>query len=141
MKKIFFVISVAAILLTTSCNTQRFYVQGMPGTIIKSIDEHETIAVIGQNGEAVIEMNRKDGYTPFLLAQAPGSEKLVPFALNYEDSNRSYTNRGWMVAWLLVPPFSLIGYFGPAWVCLARQGFKYDYEYLNQQHTNNDLIK
>lgn len=127
------------ILLLTSCNTQKFYVKGIPGTIITTLD-NEQLGVIDQSGSAEIKLDRKTGYQAFLQAKAPNSNMLVPFALDYKNKNRSSTNFG--VGFVIfMPPLTTIAILGPGWIMLSRRGSYYDYDYLDNQTTNNDLIK
>lgn len=141
MKKIGIYLLVAVVFLTTSCYTnQKFYVHGFPGTVITSMDGNKTLAIIDQSGVAEIELKRKDGYYAFLQAKAPNSNKAIPFALDYQDKNRSKTNGNLFICFI-VPPLSFIGLLGPLWVFGYHWGTPFDYDYLDYQQTNNDLIK
>lgn len=130
---------VVLIAFLSSCNTtQTFTVRGVPGTVISK--GNKQIAVIDQTGQAQVTTNRDDGYEQFYLAKTPNSNLQVPFALDYNDVNRSGKNRVWSTFWIL-PPFTFIGLCGPFFVYEERQGIKYDYDYLINQSTNNDLIR
>lgn len=126
------VVLLAEIFLLNSCHIQRFNVYGTPGTIIKTLDGTETLAVIDNNGVANIKLDRRSGYDPFLQAVAPGSDKSVPFALDYKDVKRTeLLNLGGLI--IALPTFFL------GWLYLmACYG---DYKYLQAQSTNNDLVK
>lgn len=138
MRKIITIFIVAVVLMNSSCNTQKFYVAGEPGTVITSLGGSETLAIIDQSGVAKIELNRKKGYVAFLQAKAPNSNNFIPFALDYKDFDRSTLNT--IVGGVLFMPL-FIGFLGPSWILLERRGIAYDYKYLNYQHTNNDLIQ
>lgn len=141
MKKIGIYLLVAVVFLTTSCYTnQKFYVQGFPGTVITSMDENKTLAVIDQSGVAEIKLKRNDGYYAFLQAKAPNSNKAIPFALDYQDKNRSKTYEI-LYGCFLVPPLLFVGFLGPMWVFGSLMGTQFDYDYLDYQHTNNDVIR
>ncbi len=130
MKRI--LLFMALILMMTSCWNQKFYVVGEPGTVITSMNGSKTLAIIDQNGMAEIKMNyydREAGYQAFLQAKSPNSDVLVPFALDYKNKNRSTPN-----SFLAITPF-LHFFFAD------QTGTDWDYNYLKQQHTNNDLIK
>ena len=91
-------LAVAAMLTMTSCSTkQTITVQGTPGTIISS-PKQQQIAVIGNDGQAAIQLKRSAGYLPFLLAQSPNSRLQVPFALDYNNSNIGALQRVGVVA-------------------------------------------
>ena len=135
MKKITIVFMATAILMMESCNTQRFYVHGTPGTVITSLDGTKTLAVIGQDGTAKVKLNRKNNYNAFLQAKAPNSNKYVPFALDYKDKAR-YTQNAVLGMVLALPTI-----FISPMVFLGRLATKYDYDYLKHQNTNNDIIK
>ena len=132
---------VIVVFLTTSCYTnQKFHVYGVPGTIITSMDENTTLAVIDQSGVAEIKVKRNDGYNAFLLAKSPDSDNFIPFALDYQDKNRSKTF-GILYGCFLVPPLLFVGIAGPMWVFGSLMGTQFDYDYLDYQHTNNDIIR
>lgn len=135
MKRITIVFLAIAILMMASCNTQRFYVHGTPGTEITSLDGTKTLAVIGQDGTAKVKLNRKNNYDAFLQAKAPNSDKYVPFALDYKDRAR-YSWNATLGSVLLIPTVFIGSVF-----FLNRLATKYDYDYLKHQNTNNDLIK
>lgn len=136
MKKIVLTISLVITLLTTSCNTQKIIVNGEPGTVITTVDGQTTLAVIDQSGTAEIKMKRKEYYIPFLQAKAPNSNELIPFALDYENHNRTTPN--WIIGFAILVP---VGYLGPSYIFFNRSDSKFDYDYLEQQQTNNDLIR
>ena len=135
MKKTIVGCLLAAILLFESCASQKINVHGASGTVITTLDGSKTLAVIDQSGTARIKLKRNDGYQPFLQAKAPGSDKYIPFALNYKDKDRSI--------WNLVFGFVLIGPTGgfSSFMFLFRTGSDYDYDYLKHQTTNSDLIR
>ena len=122
---------IAASLMMASCKTQKFHVSGEPGTIITALDG-STLTVIDQSGTAEIKMDRRDGYDAFLQAKAPGSEKLVPFALDYKNHNRTTPN--YILGLVTFPVFGFLIFWSNIGSC-------FDYDYLQYQHTNNDLIK
>lgn len=71
----------------SSCSTQSFTINGIPGTVISSKNGEE-IAIIDQTGQANIVFDNKQ-YCHFLLAKSPNSNTMVPFALDYKDNNRN----------------------------------------------------
>lgn len=154
MKKTIVGCLLAAVLLFESCASQKINVHGAPGTVVTTLDGSKTLAVIDQSGTARIKLKRKDGYQAFLQAKAPGSDKNIPFALNYEDKDRSVWNQVW--AYALVPTSVGVGVgavglwgfvFAPTSVIggliliFGRTGSDYDYDYLKHQTTNSDLIR
>lgn len=84
--KLSFVIIAICTIAMTSCvkSTQTFTVQGKPGTSITT-PKGEHIAMIDGTGQAKIQLKRKQGYYPYMLAKEPNSTKNVPFALDYKD--------------------------------------------------------
>lgn len=136
MKKIIVVFLLALILLLESCASQKIDVYGVPGTVVTTSDGSTTLAVIDQSGTAKVKLRRKDGYQLFLQAKAPGSDKNVPFALDYLDKNRTDLNNS--LAIIFIP---LFGFLGPSWILFSRTGSDYDYDYLKHQTTNSDLIR
>jgi len=75
-------IVVACFLLTSCHTTQKYYVQGTPGTKIYN-PSYQYVGEIGSDGRLNVSTDA-DSYQAFLLSQAPGSQTLVPFALDYE---------------------------------------------------------
>lgn len=96
MKKIniylLIVLGTFMVTLTSCSSSQTFMVQGVPGTIIAN-PQNQQVAVIDNSGKAQIKTKRKEGYYHYLQAQAPGSNILVPFALDYKNHSRA-TGRG-----------------------------------------------
>lgn len=92
MKNIKFILFLLVTLLSTtltSCSSsQSFIVQGVPGTMITN-PQNQQIAIIDNSGQAKIKMKRKQGYTHYLQTLTPGSNILVPFALDYKDHSRA----------------------------------------------------
>lgn len=141
----------AAIASLTSCHTQTFTVHGQPGTVISY--NGQRLAVIDQSGEAQITAHRENGYQYYYLAQAPGSNVALPFALDYEDRNRVTVFNACL--WLGPPTLSLslfISGFALYGSDMLNIGSDYDpntnrvllrqqYDYLKHQSTNNDLIR
>lgn len=139
--------------LLSSCHTQTFTVHGQPGTVISY--NGQQLAVIDQSGEAQITAHRtyQGGYQHYYLAQAPGSNVKVPFALDYVDRNRVPLFNA--SQWLAFPTLSL-SYFIITPALYGVEGLlvgsDYDsntqrvllrqqYDYLKHQSTNNDLIR
>lgn len=134
MKKTIVGCLLAAVLLFESCASQKINVHGVPGTVVTTLDGSKTLAVIDQSGTARIKLKREDGYQAFLQAKAPGSDKNIPFALNYEDKDRSSRNN--VLGRLFAVPTCLLSL-----LILLRTGSDYDYDYLKDQTTNSDLIR
>jgi hypothetical protein len=123
------------LILSTSCTPHRFYVYGKPRTVI--YDGNRQLAVVGENGEAEIELERDSPYKPLLFATDPDTQKTVPFALDYKNTNRSGTWLG--VAIPMALPTCVISIVVYALKCDSPE--EIDFDYLDYQHTNNDLIK
>lgn len=164
------VIGIFVVTLSSCSSSQTFMVQGIPGTIIAN-PQNQQVAVIDNSGKASIKMKRKQGYTHYLQAQAPGSNILVPFALDYKNHSRA-TGRDlevfggyWImgmgaIAGLAAGAMALGGDFadagGGAFLggglgalliggIMAADGSKdsvdYDYDYQKVQVTNGDIIR
>lgn len=72
----------------SSCTvTQKITVVGRPGTTIYDPND-KILGTIENTGKTTLEISRNDGYYAFLQAQTPGSNILVPFALDYKDCHR-----------------------------------------------------
>ena len=128
MKKIQLLAFMLSVILLESCNpTQKMTVYGTPGTVITNLNGTQILSVIDQSGSTQVKLGRNGGYCAFLQAKAPDSDKYIPFALDYKDINRSAIN--------------LVAFLGPSWILFNRIGGSYDYDYLETQSTNNDLIR
>ncbi len=163
MKKSIFIAIVGLIAcIFCSCSSQKFTVKGDPGTIIKN-PSGKQLATIDDSGYAAIELLYKDR-SPFLLAQSPKTNKDVLFALDYKDEKRSGTIWGIGFTGLTIGleagvatvvglaiesaplalysmgPFYLGTIGGGVLFYRAQKGY-YKYIYLEEQTTNNDLIK
>lgn len=85
---LFILVTLLSTTLTSCSSSQSFFVQGVPGTIIAN-PQNQQIAVIDNSGQTKIKMKRKQGYTHYLQALTPGSNILVPFALDYKNHSRA----------------------------------------------------
>lgn len=161
-----FLFGIFAAVLSSCSTTQTFTVQGIPGTVISK--NNKQMAVIDQTGQAQLTLDRKNGYEHFFLAQTPGSNIQVPFALDYNNNNRNAVeniamvvsfpmeiaglgvfavgaaseNKSLMLTGLIPLSFSV----GIATAYLSRAGaaqndMNFQYDYLETQSTNNDLIR
>lgn len=168
MKKHFifltFLLGVFAMALSSCHTTQTFAVHGTPGTVISK--GQQQLAVIDQSGQSIITLKSADGYAHFLTAQEPGSNIPVPFALDYKNHSRS-AEAGFCGVLMIIPPIvgmagliaaavnhkhggdaktpALIGCAGmvlwvPAVLAFVKSDFP-DFDYLDNQSTNNDLIR
>ena len=156
------------VLVLSSCNTtQSFTVHGKPGTVISK--GQQQLAIIDQSGQSTITLKSRDGYAHFLNAQAPGSNIPVPFALDYKDHSRSAENNLCIAGNLILPLVGVsgiiagaviegmssgdgsgitpiligcaaVGLWVPSLIAMLKSDFP-DYDYLNNQSTNNDLIR
>ncbi|MEE0921154.1 MAG: hypothetical protein U0L47_01515 [Paludibacteraceae bacterium] len=154
----------------SSCNvTQKITVVGRPGTTIYDTNDR-MLGTIENTGKTTLEISRNDGYYAFLQAQAPGSNILVPFALDYQDCRRQLgQNIGTYTGFTLAIIGSVCGITaavasaleaddisrGFAFVtlgtvgagvglmlpCLLRSVPDPDFNYTDIQKTNEDLIK
>lgn len=154
----------------SSCNvTQKITVVGRPGTTIYDTNDR-MLGTIENTGKTTLEISRNNGYYAFLQAQAPGSNILVPFALDYQDCRRqlgqnigTYTGAGLALVGatcLLVTAiagaqgdddiargfaFTALGGIGAGaglmLPCLLRSIPDPDFNYISTQKTNEDLIK
>ena len=137
MKKIQLLAFMLSVILLESCNpTQKMTVYGTPGTVITNLNGTQILSVIDQSGSTQVKLGRNGGYCAFLQAKAPDSDKYIPFALDYKDINRSTINL--VAGAIIVYP---LGFLGPSWILFNRIGGSYDYDYLETQSTNNDLIR
>ena len=89
MKKLFIWFALAAIVATmVSCTTsQTITIKGTPGTRIYT-PNNNLLGSIDQKGKVKVKLE-SDNYYAFLLSQKQGSEELVPFALDFKNSNYS----------------------------------------------------
>lgn len=148
----------------SSCSTsQTFTVQGVPGTVITT-PQNQQVAVVDNSGQAKIELKRKGGYLHYLQAQTPGSNLMVPFALNYNDNHSRSIQRGTAQSIMLVGglvelggALALIGGTSTVSIIMVGGGaafagigfllgaannpIDYDYDYQKEQSTNNDIVK
>lgn len=152
--------------LSSCSTTQTFVVHGTPGTVISK--NNVQMAVVDQSGQAQITLNRKDGYQHFMLAQVPGSNLKVPFALDYLNKNRNATSnlcKGiasiglgtevlglicllasggksslMLTGGLIVGAGALIALPSALYIDSHKNQLHYNYDYLLQS-TNNDLIR
>ena len=155
---------VGLVVALSSCSSsQTFTVQGYPGTVIMTPD-YKPIATIDNFGKADITLERKGFYCHFLQAQALGSNIAVPFALDYQDKNRVLNSLAlWCAAGALAG--GAAGYYsvenkpskavvGGLTMAVAGAGLgllgaafgplepiKENYNYLELQTTNNDIIR
>lgn len=151
--------SVLAAALIGCSSTQKFMVNGNPGThIYEPYGEH--IATIADNGTAQVKIKGKK-YHSFLLAQEPGSDLKVPFALDYKNASMAGSGlflsglglmaAGGATAAVMGESTALaIGAgtaLGGGFVCLIYGAVKWAmagpsdrYRYLKEQHTNNDIL-
>lgn len=156
-------------IVLSSCNTtQTFIVHGTPGTVISNKNNVQ-MAVVDQTGLAKITLDRHDGYQHFLLAQAPGSNVMVPFALDYKDHSRDFqislckgTALFFLISGAATSVAGLIGFgtgdsaigvpltFGglgvmalgiPFSIIGSRDPIEYDYDFQKVQSTNNNLVQ
>ncbi len=154
----------------SSCNvTQKITVVGRPGTTIYDTNDR-MLGTIENTGKTTLEISRNDGYYAFLQAQAPGSNILVPFALDYKDCRRelgqsigtyagatiaimgSICGLTAMIAGLqgdddISSAFAITGLgcigvgVGTMLPCIFRSIPDPDFNYTDTQKTNEDLIK
>lgn len=88
MKTKLILLFVGIIFALSSCTvTQKITVVGRPGTTIYDPND-KILGTIESTGKTTLEIIRNNGYYSFLQAQAPGSNILVPFALDYKDCRR-----------------------------------------------------
>ncbi len=154
----------------SSCNvTQKITVVGRPGTTIYDTNDR-MLGTVENTGKTTLEISRNDGYYAFLQAQAPGSNILVPFALDYQDCHRqlgqdigTYTGFGLLImtsvcgitaavagvlgdddisqGFALTAAGGLATGLGLMLPCLLRAIPDPDFNYTDTQKTNEDLIK
>lgn len=140
MKYTYFKILLIGIIgIITSCNiTQKIIVKGQPGTKIYDSEE-KYIATIDHTGETSISLDRTEKYHFYLQAQSPQSEFLVPFALDYVNRKRPDGGPLFAFSFLLPPAVGQLWGF-PVFLRLISYGDK-DFDYLDNQQTNEDIIK
>lgn len=141
MKK--FILSIALIsvlIVLSSCSvTQEIRVEGRPGTSIYD-SNGKMLSTIDYSGSTTITMDRQKKYDYFLQAKLPNSDILVPFALDYTNNNRAadWDRIGWIS--LAIPPLAGVLVYG--WLgLLFDHGIDDDFDYLQFQKTNNDLVQ
>lgn len=133
MKKSMFVLLGVLLLIGTSCKNT-LYITGTPGTkIYKPIKDLEgnfvLLGEINTQGELNMQLKKKDGYFPFLLADAANQENLIPFGTNIKKDKRY--DAVW--ATMVIPWFSWI--FVP--ICVDWSNKYFDY---TPTSTNEDLL-
>lgn len=146
-----------------SCSTtEKFYVSGTPNTQIYT-PNYKHIGTVEANGRAKIEIPSSDYYA-FFLSKNPNSELYVPFALDYKKKGRIETHlwrnvgMGTMLLGTAIAiPCALLGEYTAAYVGLGmmvggtlaglpadsrlnQNSYKYQYQYLKSQQTNEDLL-
>lgn len=163
-----FLLGVLLPLLSSCSTTQTFTVRGVPGTVISK--DNMQIAVIDQTGQAQIKTDRESGYQQFYLAKAPNSNLQVPFALDYVNHSREnsiyasrftggYFTTAGCLSIIIGAAISkdkhsektglniiLLGVgVGlasiPFYSSYSKDPIDYNYDYLQLQTTNNDLIR
>lgn len=166
MKRIIPIIFASIVVLAfSSCHTtEKFYINGPAGTEIYN-PVRQKIATIQSDGRTKIALSSDICYS-YMLAKNPGSDLYVPFALDYK--NKSYLGSR-TLAWTsgvvsiagsvtctilaltageedcpevgYAGAAALIGAFGglSASMRANQTSHEWNYTYLKQQHTNNDL--
>ena len=170
MKTKLILLFVGIVFALSSCTvTQKITVVGRPGTTIYDPND-KILGTIENTGKTTLEISRNDGYYAFLQAQTPGSNILVPFALDYKDCHRQLaqdfvTGTGFTLlimtsvcgitaaiagaagaddisrGFALTAAGGLVAGLGlalPGWLSDIPDP---DFNYLNIQTTNEDLIK
>lgn len=124
----------SATLLAACSSTQKITVRGIPDTKICN-SKYEHLGTIQGDGKAQIKITTKE-YTPFLLANANGSDEYIPFAIDYKYKNYNTPARV-----LSIFLFTIYGSF-PFWIYIANNPDQKCnlYRYLPYQQTNQDLI-
>lgn len=162
MQKIYLVCAIALCTVLASCSTtQKFNVEGTAGTEIYT-SGMQRLGVIGTNGTVKIRIS-SDDYHAYLLAKAPRSNMLVPFALDYKKKSHTgarliqgiclplsiagsatavigaLANEEGLAAGGLVAGGlgALVGL--PASMRLQQTSYKYQFGYLSHQHANTDI--
>lgn len=131
MKNIIQIVYMAMLILSlVSCrSSQEITFRGVPGTEIYTPDM-EKIGVIQNDGSAKIKIDITH-HCPYLMSKQSGSQKFVPFALDYKKTN--YTLRE---CWSLIPPFWFAAIGLPQ---IVSNQWEYSYKYLSTQSTNEDI--
>lgn len=108
------ILLVMAIFSLSSCSSkQTLIVQGQPGTVISS-PQQQQLAIIDYDGKAKVTLKRSEGYTPFLLSQAPGSNLLVPFAVDYKNRSTAIAKGAMWVGTTVALIGAVVGISGAA---------------------------
>lgn len=139
MYKLIFLLGLFGIL--SSCiSTQQITLHGHPGT--KIFDSNEKyLATIDYTGTTTITLDRSENYNYYLQAQSPESNVLVPFALDYVNHNRQWMHNIFWASVFLPPGIGFITYGWPFFAVVGQYGLDCDFDYIENQTTNNDLIK
>ena len=131
---------IGVFVVLSSCSiTQDIRVEGKPGTSIYD-SNGQMLSTIDYSGYTIITMDRRNKYHYFLQAKLPDSNILVPFALDYTNNNRAvdWGTVGWISVTL--PPLAGVLIYG--WLgLLFDHGIDDDFDYLQFQKTNNDLVQ
>lgn len=166
MKRVYIILVTLGLLFFSCKTTRTITVSGIPGSNIYK-PNMEKVATIKQSGSVDINLNKKE-FLPYMIANAPGSSKFIPFALDYKFKNygtHAATIMGTSLyllggTSLLVGALtgsddeSLVGPImvgGGAGLMLLGTPFllsenitgvqgKYQFKYLPEQRTNNDIM-
>ena len=131
MKKIIQIVCmVMLILFFVSCrNSQKISVRGVPGTEIYTPDMKK-IGVIQNDGAAKIKID-VTYHCPFLMSKQNGSQRFVPFALDYKKTPSYRFRFGLGLFTLYLPCIGMPNFFSDQFI--------YNYKYLSSQSTNEDV--
>lgn len=89
MKHIYLIIASILPMIVASCSSYTsLMVSGKPGTVIQDGDG-KILGTIDQTNEVEVQLDR-NSYYAYLLSVSPGSEKPVPFALEYDTNMGKY---------------------------------------------------
>ena len=165
MKRVYIILAASGLLFFSCKTTRTITVSGIPGSNIYK-PNMEKVATIQQSGSVDINLNKKE-FLPYMIANAPGSSEFIHFALDYKFKNYRTGAATFMGTYLytlggisilvgaltsgdeesLVGPI-MVG--GGAGLMLLGTPFllsenitgvqgKYQFKYLPEQNTNNDI--
>lgn len=146
MKNLKLILILFASLIFASCTTYtKVTISGKPNTgIYEAIGESNRpryIGTIANDGYLTVKLS-DDHYYAYLLSRAPGTEKYIPFALDYEHAHKNNEAKhnctlgfAWGFVWAAPIAFQLaIG-----GMILEQVAYENEYKYLRYQQTNDDM--
>lgn len=128
-------------IIQVSCSTVKLTIYGQPNTQILD-PEKKLMGTIDHSGSTIIKLNVEEKHYAYLLSRPDGTDKYIPFALNYiSRPGKADSRMALYFVSFAVPP--LIGGFSwglPVMMSTFNNDVYYNYSYDKVQMTNDDLI-